>query len=181
VKSSAAMSGKGGRVQLQKHPRVKPPRSPIKVDSRGREHYQETVGQPRIELSEEEIGKLKGFIIAGTPLEECAQLLGVSTDTLTRHYIGKIKEARTDRNLRIRLKLFNLAMDGNVGALIWLSKQWCGMRDQVLLGEDPDNPFAGGGVKAPLIELVFVESDGDGRPKTIEGTAVKVLTDGKAS
>jgi hypothetical protein len=71
------------------------------------------------------------------------------------------------------LKLFNLAMEGNVGALIWLSKQYCGMRDQVQLGMDPDNPFPGGGSSSPLIELVFIESDGDGRPKvtTLEGNA----------
>jgi predicted DNA-binding protein (UPF0251 family) len=160
-------------------PRHKRPRQPSVHVEKPRHNSPGQSNRPHIELTEEEVGKLKGFIIAGTPMEECAQMLGVSADTLARRYMDQMKAARVDRNLRIRLKLFNLAMDGNVGALIWLSKQWCGMREQVTLGMDPDMPFTAS--TPPLIELVFMESDGDGRAKIIEATqTAKELTDGKS-
>ena len=58
--------------------------------------------------------------------------------------------------------------------LVWLGKQWLGQTDQIQLGNNPDNPLTPGAAK-PLVEIVFVESDGDGHAKVIEGEKVAAL------
>jgi hypothetical protein len=123
-----------------------------------------------------ELGKLEGLIICGTNMDDCATKLGISKDTLERNYRDTINKFRVDRNLQIRRKLWDLAMSGNISALIWLSKQWCGMRDQVTLGEDPEHRF---GSNTQIMEIVFIDSDGDGRPKNAIEVLPPQLTEGK--
>ncbi len=141
----------------QRAPQPKP--EPIGIKANNYPQYYDHSGKPRIQLSDEESGQLKGMITVGCPMEECAAILGVSKDTLERNYMDVIKATRLIRNAKVRRKQYDMAMDGNTGMLVWLGKQWLGQSDEVNL-HTPD-----GGAGMPVIELVFVDSDGDGRPK----------------
>jgi predicted DNA-binding protein (UPF0251 family) len=183
-KAPAKSKDSRGRKALPKIPfvkRAKPARPVHHVDERGRTHIKAKQGPPRIELTHDEIEQMKAWTVVGVGVQDIATMLGISKDVIEDNYLDELKKVRVIRNAKIRRKQYDLAMDGNVGMLVWLGKQWCGQRDQMLIGEDPDNPIRGNA--PPLIEIVFVESDGDGRPKskTIEGNSGKELTDGSHS
>lgn len=63
--------------------------------------------------------------------EEMASCLGVSVDTLQRRFAAQIKTARDEGKMSLRRKMWELALNGNVTILIWLSKNELGMTDKV--------------------------------------------------
>lgn len=63
--------------------------------------------------------------------EEMASVLGVSVDTLQRRYAAQIKEGRAEGKMSLRRKMWEMALNGNVALLIWLSKNELGMSDKV--------------------------------------------------
>ena len=87
-----------------------------------------TRGRPRLEIDETMLLNLAKIHCTN---EEMASVLGCSADTLERNYAGTIKRGKDDGKKSLRRKLFELAEKGNLGALIWLSKQHLGMKDVV--------------------------------------------------
>ena len=63
--------------------------------------------------------------------EEMASVLGVSVDTLQRRYAAQIKDGRAEGKMSLRRKMWEMALNGNVSLLIWLSKNELGMSDRV--------------------------------------------------
>lgn len=67
--------------------------------------------------------------------EEMAAVLGCSVPTIERRKVQSGKFAKAYRigtlkgKVSLRRTLFRLAEQGNLGAAIWLSKQYLGMRD----------------------------------------------------
>jgi hypothetical protein len=69
--------------------------------------------------------------------EEIAHVLGMSVDTLDRrvkeHYNQSFADVfntkREYGKMSLRHKMYQTGMDGSVPMLIWLSKQWLGMRE----------------------------------------------------
>ena len=121
-------------------------------------------GRPKVEV---DVAKLQLLVTIGCTMEECAEVLGVGDETLIRNYRSEIKTARLLRNTKIRRTMYQRAMGGDNGMLIWLSKQWLGMKDQVQFGEDPDNPFTSGPAAGKrAFNIVFIDSDGNGKPRT---------------
>lgn len=63
--------------------------------------------------------------------EEMASVVGVSVDTLQRRYAAQIKSGRDEGKMSLRRKMWEMALNGNVSLLIWLSKNELGMSDKV--------------------------------------------------
>lgn len=63
--------------------------------------------------------------------DEMASVLGVSVDTLHRRFADQIKDARNEGKMSLRRKMWEMALNGNVTILIWLSKNELGMTDKV--------------------------------------------------
>lgn len=63
--------------------------------------------------------------------DEMSSVLGVSVDTLQRRFAAQIKAARDEGKMSLRRKMWELALNGNVTLLIWLSKNELGMSDKV--------------------------------------------------
>jgi len=63
--------------------------------------------------------------------EEMSSVLGVSVDTLHRRFAEQIKDARNEGKMSLRRKMWELALNGNVTILIWLSKNELGMSDKI--------------------------------------------------
>jgi DNA-binding Lrp family transcriptional regulator len=67
----------------------------------------------------------------GLTNEEIAAKHGFSISTLSRRCEDLIKRGHLRRNGSLRSKLFAMAMQGNVAAAIWLSKQHLGYREKI--------------------------------------------------
>lgn len=64
--------------------------------------------------------------------QEMSDILDISVDTLAARYSDVIKKGQSVGKKSLRRKLFELALEkGNLGALIWLSKQHLGMSEKI--------------------------------------------------
>lgn len=85
------------------------------------------MARPKKVIDEELLGKLASIQCT---YEEMSLILEVSVDTLERRYAGFIMQKKEGGKTQIRRGLFQLALSGNLGALIWLSKNHLGMSDR---------------------------------------------------
>lgn len=93
-------------------------------------------GRPRIELSDEMIGKVIGISTMQCPDEEVAAFLGMSYSTFKRRKIEDprltqaIETGRDQGRQLLRAAQWSKAVDGNVTMMIWLGKQYLGQSDK---------------------------------------------------
>lgn len=81
---------------------------------------------PKLEINEEQVRGLASIMCTN---EEMALILGCSADTLERRYAGAIREGRSHATASLKRRLFEMAKTGHFGALVWLTKNYCGMSD----------------------------------------------------
>jgi len=173
-KQAALKSALVAKSEAKGHTAVKPP-PPKKNNGNTSKRGVVGEGHPFVKV---DVDQLALLVKIGCTMDEIAEVLKVAKDTIERNYMPVVVAARKERNVAIRRKQYQLAMDGDRTMLVWLGKQWLGQTDQLQLGNNPDNPLTPGG-SVPVIEIIFVESDGDGHPKTIEGIVEpKKLTGG---
>lgn len=97
--------------------------------------------------------------------EEMAHILETSYDTLHRRYATVIEAARSEGKMNLRRKRMQMALDGCVPLIIWMSKQVLGEYDKV---EDPARALAI--VEKHYADTKALQPGGDG--KSISNTAV---------
>lgn len=93
-------------------------------------------GRPRIEVDMDLLSKLCQLQCTA---EECAHVLGLSTDTIDRRLkedgFAGFDEFRSENNsmgkVSLRRAQYQTAMAGNHIMQIWLGKQWLGQTDKV--------------------------------------------------
>lgn len=83
---------------------------------------------PRIEIDEELLFDLASICCTN---EEMALILKCSKDTLERRYAAVIREGRAAATMSLKRQLFKMASKEHFGALVWLTKNFCGMSDQI--------------------------------------------------
>lgn len=159
----------------------------IGKDKRGRVVTQKGPGKPKAKI---DVEQLKQLVRAGSPMWEIAQRLHVHKDTLQQEeWMAHIMEARADRNISLRVLQWQSAREGNIHMQMFLGEQWLGQhRYGQWGGADPDGLSAEDDAVRRL-EIVFIDSDGDGRPRkyqTIEAmpdddgvSTLPQLADGK--
>jgi hypothetical protein len=103
---------------------------------------------------------VKRLIGAGLSVEEVAAVLECSKRTLETRFCAALKEGRTRRNARLRLRQFQAAMAGSVPMLIWLGKQYLGQRDRVA------NEHSGPDGKAFDVVLYLPDNGREANPET---------------
>lgn len=94
------------------------------------------MGRPQIEINAEEFEKLCGLQCT---LVEIAEWFKCSEDTIERWckrthgvtFAEVFKRKSSSGKMSLRRKMFEVALSGNVGMLVWLSKQHLGMADKV--------------------------------------------------
>lgn len=93
-------------------------------------------GRPRSEISMELLTEL---VEIQCTAEECAKVLGVSSDTIDRRLkeegfagFAEFYEKNAEGGkASLRREQWKLARNGNATMLVWLGKQWLGQRDKV--------------------------------------------------
>ena len=106
-------------------------------------------GRPRIEIDKKRFEEL---CASQATLEDIASDFGCSEDTIERWVKREYKKPFADifplkrkKGLNsLRARMYQIAMDGNVTMLIYLSKNWLGMTDKpaaVVDQEDTDSYF----------------------------------------
>ena len=84
------------------------------------------MARPRKQIDPQEVEKLA---MVSCPPNEIAAVLGCQTSTIERRFAGAVKKGAEKGKRMVRSKLFQLAMQGNLGAACFLAKAWLGMRE----------------------------------------------------
>ena len=85
-------------------------------------------GRPRIEIDPEEVIKLSKLHCS---MQEMADFFNCHVDTLRDNYSKEIAKGRSEGNIRLRRKQWQIAIEkGNVIMLIWLGKQILGQANE---------------------------------------------------
>jgi hypothetical protein len=93
------------------------------------------MGRPRAKIDMDKVDALLQRQCDGT---EIAALLGIHYATLSRHiereynvnFADYSQQKKASGHALLRSKMFEMALSGDKTMLIWLSKQYLGMRDQ---------------------------------------------------
>ena len=74
--------------------------------------------------------KIEQMAMIGCSNEEIALLCDCSADTIENNYSGAVKGGKARRNHNLRKMMFESAKKGNIVMMIFLAKNWLGMRDR---------------------------------------------------
>jgi hypothetical protein len=95
---------------------------------------------------------VKSHVIVGTPQEIVADILGITSKTLRKHYREQLDQGLALANVQIGGKLFSKAMKGDTTALIFWAKTRMGFRE----------PREGDGEVSPAaVTINIVNPNGD--------------------
>lgn len=64
-------------------------------------------------------------------MQEIADFLDCSVDTLERNFAETIKKGRSRGTISMKRKLYEKGMSGDLGAIVWWQKNFSGMSDKV--------------------------------------------------
>lgn len=87
------------------------------------------VGRPSHEVSDEDRIKVEAWCVMGLPYDRMASALGISVNTLQKHYADELAHAKDDRNTQIVNSLFQKALKGDTTALIFWCKTQLGWKE----------------------------------------------------
>ena len=114
-----------------------------------------SIGRPIKEVDEKIIANLSQI---GCTQEEISAVVGISARTLQRRFAEIIEQNKNIGKASLRKRMWSSALKGNPNMMIWLSKNYLGMKDRSVL-ENINEPL-------PLIidakpeEIVDVEQKG---------------------
>jgi hypothetical protein len=108
------------------------------------------MARPRLEIDEDQVFQMASF---GLTIPEIAAVLQCSHDTLERRFLDVIAEGKELCRGSLRRKQYELAMAGNVTALIWLGKNLLGQTDKTEVFER-DTPFDHDVPREAIIERI---------------------------
>ena len=92
-----------------------------------------SAGRPVKPVDQDLIYKL-AMIHCSNP--EISSIVGISVDTLQRRYGDIIQAGKESGKQKLRRKMWQSALNGNVTMMIWLSKNILGYTDNVLVSEE---------------------------------------------
>lgn len=84
-------------------------------------------GRPKKEIDEVQLRKLLESML---PVEDIADILGCSADTLYSRFPDIIRECRSDRKMKLLTSMWRNALDKDVPSMqVWMSKQYLGHKE----------------------------------------------------
>lgn len=112
-------------------------KKPIKRKAKPKGKNRSGAGRPTIKLSKDLVMSLAKI---GCTLDEIAGVCRCSVSTLERNYDKVIKEGWEDMKCSLKRAQYQKAVvEGNPTMLIWLGKQYLGQRDNIGIGNIPDD------------------------------------------
>ena len=87
------------------------------------------IGRPKKELDKDVIAKLSQI---GCTQEEIGSVLGISARTLQRRYADLVEENKNIGKASLRKRMWKAALNGNPNMMVWLSKNYLGMKDRTV-------------------------------------------------
>ena len=87
-------------------------------------------GRPPHEPTEANRQKVITCAAVGIPQMDVARLLGMSINTLRKHYLDELETGSIEANVAIGGTLFNKAKSGDTTAMIWWTKARMGWTDK---------------------------------------------------
>lgn len=91
---------------------------------------------------------------------EIASIVGIHYDSLRRHYADVILAGKESGKSKLRRRMWEQAMKGNVTMLIWLSKNHLGFADNPITGDDK-LPLPWSDDEETVVEEIATTDDGD--------------------
>ena len=88
-----------------------------------------SIGRPKKELDKDVIAKLSQI---GCTQEEIGSVVGISARTLQRRYADLVAENKNIGKASLRKRMWASALKGNPNMMIWLSKNYLGMKDRTV-------------------------------------------------
>ena len=95
------------------------------------------VGRPKKKLEYKD-SDLEKLATMQCTREEIAAFVGCSVSTLKRNFDPPIKRGWDRGKISLRRVMFDKAIRGNVTMMIWLSKNYLGMKDKVESSEEKE-------------------------------------------
>ena len=89
----------------------------------------QSMGRPKKELDEDVIAKLSQI---GCTQEEIGSVVGISARTLQRRFSDLVEENKNIGKASLRKRMWTSALKGNPNMMIWLSKNYLGMKDRTV-------------------------------------------------
>ena len=87
------------------------------------------IGRPKKELDKNIIANLSQI---GCTQEEIGSVVGISARTLQRRYADLVEENKNIGKASLRKRMWKSALNGNPNMMVWLSKNYLGMKDRTV-------------------------------------------------
>ena len=87
------------------------------------------IGRPKKELDKNIIANLSQI---GCTQEEIGSVVGISARTLQRRYADLVEENKNIGKASLRKRMWKAALNGNPNMMVWLSKNYLGMKDRTV-------------------------------------------------
>ena len=88
-----------------------------------------SMGRPNKDVDEDVIAKLSQI---GCTQEEIGAVVGISARTLQRRFSDLVEENKNIGKASLRKRMWASALKGNPNMIIWLSKNYLGMKDRTV-------------------------------------------------
>ena len=89
----------------------------------------QSIGRPKKDLDKDVIAKLSQI---GCTQEEIGSVVGISARTLQRRYADLVAENKNIGKASLRKRMWQSALKGNPNMMVWLSKNYLGMKDRTV-------------------------------------------------
>ncbi len=89
----------------------------------------QSMGRPNKDVDEDVIAKLSQI---GCTQEEIGAVVGISARTLQRRFSDLVEENKNIGKASLRKRMWASALEGNPNMMIWLSKNYLGMKDRTV-------------------------------------------------
>ena len=89
----------------------------------------QSVGRPNKKVDEKIIANLSQI---GCTQEEIGSVVGISARTLQRRFSDLVEENKNIGKASLRKRMWSSALKGNPNMMIWLSKNYLGMKDRTV-------------------------------------------------
>ena len=87
------------------------------------------IGRPKKELDKNIIANLSQI---GCTQEEIGSVVGISARTLQSRYADLVEENKNIGKASLRKRMWKAALNGNPNMMVWLSKNYLGMKDRTV-------------------------------------------------
>jgi len=85
-------------------------------------------GPGKLKLAPEKL--VTQMAMSGLNNTEIAEAIGVTDETLKKHFRQNLTKGRRKLKIKLRRKQIEIALQGNVAMLIWLGKQYLDQKDR---------------------------------------------------